>query len=234
MSQNKTVIPESDLDMPNAAYQGMISSPEFYRPSGSVANSTVISGMNNSFTPSAPPASGSSNNVSTHNESEERNIHLQDRVIVGVMFSISKGLLGEVFPIYLGRNIIGSSNSCDTCLKESTVSAEHAVLFVRCDGYPGECFVTITDYGSTHGTAVNQQDCRYETLKVNNGDVLTIGKHYQLTVNLFEVSKKGLFEDSRFEDINQTSVSDSSYNQSTRDFYSPSQSGNNDNRTVIG
>lgn len=234
MSQNKTIIPESDYDFHHHAYKDMNPGSDLYRPSGAIANSTVISGINTESTPPPIPQEVTSGNTQTPNGLQGRHISMQERVIIGVLFSISKGLLGEIFPIYLGRNMMGSSLSCDICLKEKTVSAEHAVLHARCDEYPGESYLSVTDYGSSHGTTVNQQDCRYETLTVSDGDVLTVGKHYRLGVKLFDVAKSGLFEDSNFEDIDLSSNTSTNEFQSAQDFYSPSQHTNNDNRTVIG
>lgn len=234
MSQNKTIIPESDYDFHKQTYMDMNSCSDLYRPSGAISNSTVISGMNTEPLSPPIPQQVTSGNTMTPNVSQGRHIPLQERVIIGVLFSISKGLLGEIFPIYLGRNMMGSSVSCDICLKEKTVSADHAVLYARCDEYPGESYLSVTDYGSSHGTTVNQQDCRYETLTVRDGDVLTVGRHYQLGVKLFDVAKSGLFEDSNFEDIDLSSNTSGNEFQSPQDFYSPSQHTNNDNRTVIG
>lgn len=234
MSQNKTIIPKSEYDLHHPIYSDNNASSEFYRPSGATINSTVISGTSNSSTPPPIPSAPDSNDHLLHDDSNSRGISLQDRVIVGVLFSISKGLIGELFPIYLGRNMIGGSSSCDIHLRERTVSDEHAVLHVRCDGYPGDCYLSITDYGSSHGTAVNQKDCRYDTLTVKDGDILTIGRHYRLSVKLFDIVKYGLYEDSDFEDIDISDNQMPTDNQSSNDFYSPSRFGVNDKRTVIG
>ena len=61
----------------------------------------------------------------------KRTIKLQDRPIIGALFSISAGIQGELFPIYVGRNTIGSSPDCDICLRETSVSAQHAILLAR-------------------------------------------------------------------------------------------------------
>ncbi len=234
MSQNKTVIPESEYDLPRPTYMDVDSSSDLYRPTGARVNSTVIAGSNNSATPPPIPSASSTNDNRDSAEVNSRHIHLQDRVIVGALFSISKDLLGEIFPIYLGRNMIGNSSSCDVPLKERTVSDEHAVLHVRCDTYPGQCIMSITDYGSSHGTTVNHTDCRYETLAVTDGDVLTIGRHYRLVVKLFDVAKYGLFEDSNFEELNSSVDNGSTAYQEAHNYYTPSGYRPDDKRTVIG
>jgi len=235
MSQNKTIIPDFEFEKPQNPYTDTSANADFYRPSGAVPNSTIISGTNGTV-------SGDTDNHSTpkinpgikDNDLSSRAIAIQERVIIGVLFSISRGLLGEIFPIYLGRNIIGTSPSCDICLKEKTVSDEHAVFFVRSDGYPCVCNLTLTDYGSIYGTMVNNQDCRYETLTVKEGDILTVGKHYKLIVKLFDTVNSGLCEDSAFEDNSSSTSAPLPQQSQPNDFYAPSGRFNNDNRTVIG
>lgn len=236
MSQNKTIIPDFEIDNGNQMYANNISTnSEFYMPSGSQVNSTVISGMTseNSFPQSQ--STGERNQVRKEDNSQFRTIHVQDRVIVGVLFSVSKDLLGEIFPIYLGRNMIGSNESCDVRLREKTVSYEHAVLYVRSEGYPAECLMTISDYGSMHGSMVNQKDSRYETLSLRDGDLLTIGRHYKLVVKLFNIKEYGLSEDNGFEENETVTDIDLPPSQPVvSDLYAPSATGNNDIRTVIG
>ncbi len=231
MSQNKTIIPDFEFEKSQNPYTDTSANADLYRPSGAVPNSTVISGMNG---PVSDDITIKNNAGIKDKDLSSHAIAIQERVIIGVLFSISRGLLGEIFPIYLGRNIIGTSTSCDICLKEKTVSDEHAVFFVRSDGYPCVCNLTLTDYGSRYGTMVNNQDCRYETLIVNDGDILTVGKHYKLMVKIFDTVNSGLCEDSAFEDSSSnTSVPLPQQNQ-PNDFYAPSGRFNNDNRTVIG
>ncbi len=233
MSQNKTVVPESEYDYQNPTYSGINRDTEFYRPSSGTVNSTVISGINGVSAPPPVPTSSVNRTAPNSQKLQTRQIALQERVIIGVLFSISKGLLGELFPIYLGRNMIGSSSYCDISLKEMSVSEEHAVLYARCDEYPGECFLMITDYGSSYGTGVNEKDCNYNSLTVKDGDILTIGQHYRLIVKLFDVGDKNLFEDSGFVDKENSANLELTDYQSNSDFYSPSRNASNDNRTVI-
>lgn len=236
MSQNKTVVPESEYDLHHTTYSDMGPNSDFYRPSGASVNSTVIAGTDISAAPPAQSVTSESTPAvgMTSDEARSRCINVQERVIIGCLFSISRGLLGEIFPIYLGRNMIGSSSTCDITLKEGSVSDEHAVLYVRCDDYPGNCTLSITDYGSYYGTSVNQKDCRYETLTVMDGDQLTIGRHYRLIVNLFEAAKHGLYEDCDFEDSDSSANDISSGSHQAQSFYSPSRLKENDSRTVIG
>lgn len=247
MSQNKTIIPDAEFDPQVSPAMESDAYADFYRPTGSApANSrTYIAGSPIDAAPaseeSESAAGASSSPAAPAAGSNSRSLNMQERVVVGVLFSISKDLLGEIFPIYLGRNVIGSDLSSEICLRESTVSAEHAVLFVRRDGYPDECVMSLTDYGSAHGTIVNSRDCRYETLAVKENDVLTIGKHYKFIVKTFETGKAGLFEDPAFELIGgaqapQPAASAPEPPSFGGDFYAPTSNNENDsssNRTVI-
>ena len=60
-----------------------------------------------------------------------QSITLQRRPLIGVLYSISAGIEGELFPLYAGRNTIGSDPSCDICLRESSVSEQHGILLAR-------------------------------------------------------------------------------------------------------
>lgn len=99
--------------------------------------------------------------------------------------------------------------------------------------------MTITDYNSMYGTAVNDIDARYETLSVKENDVLTIGKHYQFLVKFFNVEQAKLAEDVNFEEITENTVgTGTSYGEEpnsnvSNDFYTPTQSKDNSSRTVL-
>ena len=159
-----------------------------------------------------------------------------------MLFSISHGLLGEMFPLYLGRNIVGYTENCDVRLLENTVSSEHAIIYIKKDESVTGYNITITDYNSTYGTLVNNLDGRYETLQVNENDVLTIGKHYRLLVKMFNTDKAALQEEPEFEAMQNnaqvamaqpSSASNYSSNVSN-DFYTPSSKDEQSSaRTVI-
>mgnify|MGYP004603645309 CR=1 FL=1 len=99
--------------------------------------------------------------------------------------------------------------------------------------------MTITDYNSTYGTTVNEMDARYETLLVNENDVLTIGKHYQFLVKIFDMDKARLAEDMGFEDIVENPMGTGCpYEEATdqnvsNDFYTPTPNKDNSTRTVL-
>ena len=80
---------------------------------------------------------------------------------------------------------------------------------------------------------------RYETLPVNENDVLTIGKHYQFLIKIFDVEKARLTEDMGFEELTDNSmVTGYPYEEATNqnvsnDFYTPTQNKDNSSRTVL-
>lgn len=238
MSQNKTIVPGvdyenlSNTELDDSLYGSLYSRseesdnrtyiPDVSKPLGELGQEVM---------PQREPSLGKTE--------ENRQVSLQNRVVVGVLFSISRGLFGEMFPLYLGRNVIGQTANCDICLREKSVSSEHAILYIRKEGNPAQLNMTITDYNSTYGTTVNEMDARYETLPVNENDVLTIGKHYQFLVKIFDVEKAKLTEDMGFEELTDNSmVTGYPYEEATNqnvsnDFYTPTQNKDNSSRTVL-
>jgi pSer/pThr/pTyr-binding forkhead associated (FHA) protein len=82
------------------------------------------------------------------------------------------GRAGESFRPAGARTRIGRSPDCDIFLDDVTVSRNHAVLIED-----GGSF-TVEDQGSLNGTFVNRK--RIESVKLENGDELQIGK-YRMT-----------------------------------------------------
>ena len=238
MSQNKTIVPGADYDNTGNTELDDSIYGSLYSRSEASDNRTYIPDM-------AKPSAGLGQEVmpqrepSLRQEEGNRQISLQNRVVVGVLFSISRGILGEMFPLYLGRNVIGQTANCDICLKEKSVSSEHAILYIRKEENPAQLNMTITDYNSTYGTTVNEMDARYETLPVCENDVLTIGKHYQFLVKIFDVDTARLTEDIDFEELTDNSANtgcpyEEGTNQNvSNDFYTPTQSKDNASRTVL-
>lgn len=137
---------------------------------------------------------------------------LQSRPIVGVLFSISAGSDGELFPIYIGRNLIGRDEDCDVCLREGTVSTSHATLLARrqFDENGEEVIkIAISDSNSSCGTRVNGEDVDYEKVFCKNGDIITIGENYHLLLTLFESANR-LKVSLSFERIPSTTPEDTS------------------------
>lgn len=240
MSQNKTIVPGVDFENGDMGYGYSDDFGSLYSRSANLdSKRTCIAG-----TPEVPVNESvpSVKNVcqQINDEKELRQVKVQNRVVVGVLFSISHGLLGELFPLYLGRNVIGRSEKCDVCLQEMTVSPEHAVLYVRKEDHdPLGMSITITDYNSMYGTTVNGCDGRYETLLVKENDIIVIGKHYKFVVKFFDTEKLNLSEENDFEescDYKNAGFADANDRCGTigSDFYSPTSVGHKSSRTVIG
>lgn len=238
MSQNKTIVPGVDYEnlgnteLDDSLYGSLYSRSEVSDNRTYIPDvSKSLGGLGQEVMPQREPSLGQANG--------NRQVSLQNRVVVGVLFSISHGLLGEIFPLYLGRNVIGQTINCDICLKEKSVSSEHAILYIRKDGNTAQLNMTITDYNSTYGTTVNEMDARYETLPINENDVLTIGKHYQFLVKVFDVENARLTEDMGFEELTDNSMGtgypyEEATNQNvSNDFYTPTQNKDNSSRTVL-
>ena len=238
MSQNKTIIP--GVDASNLQKEGAADTfyDALYSRTSADNNRTCIGGGEMMGVPQNAPLSGFVNSVAKPNAMENiRTIKVKERVVVGVLFSISKGLFGEIFPIYLGKNIIGKSAHCDMVLGENTVSEQHAILYTRKRETGME--VSITDFDSMCGTLVNNNDARYETLPVHENDVITIGRHYRCIIKLFETERYGLCEDPEFEHLaptpptpEQAATGDTQYKPAD-DFYQPSANSDKSSRTVI-
>lgn len=233
MSQNKTIVPGVDYDNPGSNEYDEAALSSLYTRSGNNDNRTCIAGTPGQAI-TAPDMSGLA--VADRGT---RQITMQNRVIVGCLFSVSHGLLGEMFPLYLGRNTIGQAPECDVCLREKTVSPEHAILYIRKEGNPIHFNMTITDYNSTNGTEVNGIDARYETLGIKENDVISIGRHYKLLIKTFNVEEANLGEDEDFEETGMTAAGSATIEdaQPTTDiqdnFYSSSRNSNDSSRTVI-
>lgn len=120
-------------------------------------------------------------------------VKLQNRPLIGVLYSISAGIEGELFPVYVGRNTIGSDPSCDICLRETSVSAQHGMILARklANEEGGDYIkVILSDDNSSYGTTVNGESLNFEKIECSNGDVITIGQNYVLVLSLFNALDK--------------------------------------------
>lgn len=169
MSQNKTVIPglENSNQAPNGV-QGQ-SGPTSYAP---YDGKTVIPGV----TPGSSAPTAVVNN----------------KPIVGFLYSISRTGYGEFWPLRVGPNSIGRAKSCDIYLPEGTVSEQHAEFVIHLMKNPEKVNAAIYDQRSTCGTMINGESLGFEPRQVVNGDIITIGDHYDLYVILIDVKQLGL------------------------------------------
>lgn len=130
---------------------------------------------------------------SVNDEPPRHTVEIQNRPMVGVLYSISAGIEGELFPVYVGRNTIGSDPSCDICLLETSVSAVHGVMLARKQtNHLGEEYISVflSDNNSSYGTMVNAERLSFEKTECKDGDVITIGQNYVLILSLFNAINK--------------------------------------------
>ena len=190
MSQNKTIIPGFD----NANDDGM---------GGLYGRSASAVDRSKTYIPDIyrNAAEEIANEQTSQNDIE---LKLQGRTIVGALFSISHLPTGELFPIYIGRNTIGSSEGSDICLSEETVSPNHAVLLVRAveeSDAKRTLKIYMTDYDSEFGTMVGDVALEYDKIECRDHDIISVGCNYKFMLCLFDADRYGLQVSSGFKAI---------------------------------
>lgn len=174
MSSNRTIIPGME-----APYRGSLS--ELQSGGKSIEPNPVSSGGGTCV------PSGISNPMGepTYNQPTQK-------PIVGFLYSISRSGVGEYWPVHIGSNTIGRSSDCDICLPEGTVSDKHATIVVRLMKNPEKVIASICDSSSTIGTMINGESLGFEQRECFNGDILTVGAHYDLLFILIDAKQIGL------------------------------------------
>lgn len=117
---------------------------------------------------------------------------VNQKPIVGFLYSISKNNTAEYWPLRIGPNTIGRSAGSDVCLGEATVSDQHAVLVIRQMRNPEKIIASICDSRSTCGTMINGESLGFDPKECFNGDIITIGEHYDLYFILIDAKQIGL------------------------------------------
>ena len=177
MSSNKTIFPgmennNGSYESFNPGAQGMNGASGF-NPQGG----TVFPGMNVPGTDPKPSTT---------------------KPIVGFLYSVSRTAAGEYWPLHIGPNTIGRSSESDVCLKEATISELHAKLVVRVMKNPEKTICSLQDSASTCGSMINGSSLGFDPVECHNGDILTIGEHYQLFLILIDTKTLGLSVDKDF------------------------------------
>lgn len=168
MNQNRTVIPGMER-----AYTAPEPNNPTYSPSGaSSGNKTYVPGMQS--------------NVSG------ARVQPNSKPVIGFLYSVSRMGFGEYWPLHVGSNSIGRSPDCEVNLLEATVSEQHAILVIRIMKNPEKVIASICDSQSTCGTMINGESLGFEPRECMNGDVITIGEHYDLYFLLIDVKQIGL------------------------------------------
>lgn len=92
------------------------------------------------------------------------------RKLVGWLVSYTLDDMGMDFKLYEGRNIIGRNLDCNITISDQTVSGNHATILYRDGKY------SIKDNQSTKGTFVNGNDIDLDAVRLNDGDVIKLGR----------------------------------------------------------
>lgn len=170
MSNNKTAVPGmgNSFGLPNS--QGPVTAPI-----GATQNQdyrgTCFPGMNQG----APSVQGDAH-----------------KPIMGFLYSVSRTANGEYWPLYLGLNTIGRGTSCSVRLQEGMITDNHAELVIRTMKNPDRIMAFIKDSASTCGTMLNGTSLGFEPQECHNGDIITIGEHYELYLILVDAKSMGL------------------------------------------
>lgn len=168
MNQNRTVIPGMER-----AYAAPETANPTYTPSGTpTGNKTYVPGMQQGASRATAQANA--------------------KPVIGFLYSVSRMGIGEYWPLHVGSNSIGRKPDCDVSLQEATVSEQHAVLVVRMMKNPEKVIASICDSQSTCGTMINGESLGFEPRECMNGDVITVGEHYDLYFILIDVKQIGL------------------------------------------
>jgi len=189
MSQNKTVIQGLEPAEVPARHAGSSSNPNFYSRSDrpAAARGTVVPGMN---TGNNPTTQVTDSPVAPH-QPKSSSVYT-GKPVVGFLYSVSRTAAGEFWPLHIGQNTIGQSETCDIVLPEGTVSGEHAVIVVRKMKKPEKVIASISDARSTNGTMINGESLGFAAEECKNGDVITIGDCYELLLILVDTAELGL------------------------------------------
>ena len=170
-----------------------MSNDSFYKPSGNIkdTNRTYVPDLYRQVAAEMQDGGGGLEEKPV--EAPTHVVKLQNRPIIGVLYSISAGVEGELFPVYVGRNTIGSDLSNDICLRETSVSAQHGILLARKQtNIKGEEYihVILSDSNSNYGTSLNDEKLNFERAECKDGDILRIGQNYVLVLSLFNALDK--------------------------------------------
>lgn len=112
--------------------------------------------------------------------------------IMGFLFSVSRTSVGEYWPLYMGLNTIGRAMNSSVRMSEATISENHAEIVIRQMKNPDNVLVSIQDARSTCGTLLNGSSLGFEAQECHNGDIITIGEHYELYLILVDTKSLGL------------------------------------------
>lgn len=146
---------------------------------------------------------------------------INGKPIRGFLFSISRGVVGEYWPLRQGKNTIGSSSNCDVFLPEATVSEEHASITIRILEKQGKTIASLKDTDSTNGTKINGDDVDFDANPCKNGDIIRFGSNYDCLLVLIDTNEVGLKVAENFVSVEGAENNDP-WNESNDSPYRPS------------
>lgn len=174
MSNNKTVVPGMGNSFNHPNQHSVTSAPMGSQPSHTAEyKGTCFPGMNQ-------------NAINTMGAGDAH------KPIMGFAYSVSRTANGEYWPLYLGLNTIGRGTNCSIRLQEGMVTDNHAELVIRPMKNPDRIMAFIKDSASTCGTILNGSSLGFDPQECHNGDIITIGEHYELYLILIDVKTLGL------------------------------------------
>ncbi len=180
MSNNKTVVPGmGNFDYKAPQPQAMNQMPQPQQPQqpqvAPAYSGTHFPGMEASM-----QAPGNTSTMEVH------------KPVMGFLYSVSRTANGEYWPLYMGLNTIGRATSCSVRLSEATISDNHAEIVIRQMKNPDCVLCSIQDARSTCGTLLNGSSLGFDAQECHNGDIITIGEHYELYFVLIDAKSLGL------------------------------------------
>jgi pSer/pThr/pTyr-binding forkhead associated (FHA) protein len=106
-------------------------------------------------------------------EPVKKKLHAQDRKITGILVTFTWRYQGALFPLYEGRNVIGSGDPSDIQITKATdpeMSADHALILCRAGR------VELHDLCSTNGTFLNEKYVERDGADLTDGDAIRTGR----------------------------------------------------------
>lgn len=166
-------------------------------------NKTVVPGIGNAFGFERPANQGTQQPTQNYNGTHFPGMNVNPannapsadtthKPIMGFLYSVSRIGIGEYWPLYMGLNTIGRATNCSVRLSEATISDNHAEIVIRQMKNPDNILVSIQDARSTCGTLLNGSSLGFDAHECHNGDIITIGEHYELFFILIDTRSLGL------------------------------------------
>lgn len=187
MSQNKT-------KFPGVGQEGGNYAPNYHERSDFSRGQNAAGGNERRSGTAFPGMEG---DLTHKRRTDERSQN--QKPIIGFLYSVSRTIVGEYWPLHYGQNVIGSSPESDIILPEATVSRKHAVLHINKMKKPEKIEATIADCQSTNGTMLNGNSVSVvRPLECVNGDIITIGECYELFFILVDLVANGLNPSDKF------------------------------------